>query len=591
MSDDSFTHDADRFDPAAAPDGVVIADAEARYAELCASMLWNGALTADRRRELAAAARGWGISDARADQIEQALLMAQQVPQHYEVADEDTNDLEKDAAPHTVAPLAISQDPRLLALQRRIELLEQQNHELERAYDKRTQRITALQGLVEQLQYALESTLDELDRTHRELEKRPRAEAAPTVRGTLSRSEPPPPPPPPPPLESEKRPSAAPPSMVAQRAPSPDHSVAQMRTGAYDDSASWDHEALVAGGQPARRDNPAELHARLRATPRDAQALRALFRALGRGEDLDRRWCIAHVLVFLGHAEDEERELHDAHARAGLVRPVRAVNDDEWRELLFHPDEDLLIGEILSAIAPAVLLGHVTSIRASIAPEVLEPATRVDPKSSTLQAVRCIAWAADFLGLKLPSLHVCPDFAGTADVVLNPTPCTRLGKLALRDRSTQELAFIAGRHLSWYRREHLLGKPQRSTRRLEDMFLAALMIGNPGLPMTPEIKKRVEPIARAIRPLLDGPAVEKLQHGFSRFVELGGRANLSRWFGSAEKTAACAGLLLANDLHAANAMLELEDRNGAKAALDELIVFFTAGRCSLLRKRIGIAVS
>ena len=49
--------------------------------------------------------------------------------------------------------------------------------------------------------------------------------------------------------------------------------------------------------------------------------------------------------------------------------------------------------------------------------------------------------------------------------------------------------------------------------------------------------------------------------------------------------------LLANDLRVAEHMLSLESPQKVTERLDELIVFFTAGRCSLLRKRVGIALS
>jgi hypothetical protein len=104
-------------------------------------------------------------------------------------------------------------------------------------------------------------------------------------------------------------------------------------------------------------------------------------------------------------------------------------------------------------------------------------------------------------------------------------------------------------------------------------------------------------LVRTITPLLDQDAVAALKKSFSRFVEQGGRTNLTEWYRAAERTAACAGLLLSNDLHAAQAVLDLEHAAAVEApentvfeAMDELLVFFTAGRCSLLRKRIGIAV-
>ncbi|HHH26795.1 MAG TPA: hypothetical protein ENK57_00370, partial [Polyangiaceae bacterium] len=241
-------------------------------------------------------------------------------------------------------------------------------------------------------------------------------------------------------------------------------------------------EAAPPGVTRRKRRNPADLHDALRVTPRDPDLLRALFSSLGRADDADRRWCVAHALVYLEVANDEERSLYDAHVTSGLVRPRRALDDGEWHDLLFHPEEELLTGQILAAIAPAVLLGRMTAIRNSISPELLAPEQQIDPSTSTLQAVRCLVWAAAILGLPTPPIFVVPEHDGGIDVVLNPRPTTRLGKRALSGRRSRELAFDAGRHLSWYRKEHLLGRPSRSIRRLEDSFLAALMIGNPGLP-------------------------------------------------------------------------------------------------------------
>jgi hypothetical protein len=271
---------------------------------------------------------------------------------------------------------------------------------------------------------------------------------------------------------------------------------------------------------------------------------------------------------------------------------VRAVNKDEWAELLMHPDEDRLTGEILSEVATAVLLGQLSALRREGVAGPSYPSEEADPSKSTVEAVRCLVWASAFLGLKTPPISIAPTDPGLVELVLSPKPSSRLGQLALAaDRSAAQLAFMAGRHLTWYRAEHIVGKLAGSTRHLEDVFLAALMLGNPGLPMTDEIKKRVEPIARTIAPLVDADAVGKLRGYFARFVEQGGRTNLAKWRRCADRTAAATGLLLANDLRAAEAVLRLEDESQLEERMNELIVFFSAGRCSILRKRIGIAIT
>ncbi len=588
MSDDSFTHDVRRFAPETAPGGVDIADAEARYADLFGALLWDGPITAAGRRRLEAAVAAWGLTAERAAQIEASLLAAESARDHFVNEDEDATleaSLEPPPDAGDIAPIAPSEHPGMRALQRRIGALEEHNDELLRENFRLSERNDAFETLVQQLQYALESTMDELDAVRRALAAQRDKPRADTSR------------PPPPPASSVQRVTGPPAPPSVPYAAGSQHGMPQPMptqpgyTVGPAPAVSFTHARLTPDVSVQQRHDPAEIHRRVRRAPRDPQLLRALYRSLGRSDDLDRRWCISHALAFLDEANSDERALYDKYASEHLVRPRRAVNDDEWRELLFHPAEDELTGEILSAIAPAVLLGQLTAIRASIAPELIDPALRVDPKQSTLQAVRCIDWAAAFLGLRVPALYACPAHDGMADIVLNPTPCTRLGKRALSRRTHKELAFIAGRHLSWYRPEHLLGNPNRSTRRLEAMFLAALMIGNPGLPLADDIRARVEPIANTIRPLLDATLVEKLQHCFGRFVEYGGRTNLGAWLRGADRTADCTGLFLCNDLWAARSMLAGEDPANADASIDDLICFVTADRYSMLRRRVGIAIN
>jgi hypothetical protein len=170
-------------------------------------------------------------------------------------------------------------------------------------------------------------------------------------------------------------------------------------------------------------------------------------------------------------------------------------------------------------------------------------------------------------------------------------PATRLGKKALSGRSPLELAFLGGRHLCWYREEHFVRLLVPSAADLEDLFLAALSIANAGIPLSAEIKQRVTPIAKAIEPVLEPAAIDRVRGHFLRFLEDGGRTNLHRWATAAEKTSARAGLLLANDLRAAHDVFELEDPRTVNARMDDLLVFSASDRYSNLRKQLGLAVA
>ncbi|MCL2778323.1 MAG: hypothetical protein FWD73_09990 [Polyangiaceae bacterium] len=337
-------------------------------------------------------------------------------------------------------------------------------------------------------------------------------------------------------------------------------------------------------------DDPAELARRVRHDPRDDVSLHALFRLAKKTGDVDRQWCVAQCLTFLGAANAEEAALFAKHKESVLIRPTASVTQDAWRRLLFHPEQEPLVGEIFAVVVSAVLLGRLSALRRDKQLVKLDAAKKQDPSTTTLHAVRSLHWAAAILGMPSPPLYADADYSGLVEMVPGVPPSSRIGAEALAGRSAAELAFVAGRHLAGYREEHFVKLLVPSARGLEDVFLAALSIGNPGLPMSAPIKQLVIPIAQAIEPILDAVAVDRLRGHFLRFVEEGGRTNLQRWSDAVTRTSARAGLLLANDLKAAHAVFALEDEAHANEKMDDLISFVVSDRYAKLRKQIGIAL-
>jgi hypothetical protein len=345
-----------------------------------------------------------------------------------------------------------------------------------------------------------------------------------------------------------------------------------------------------APGKAVPEDDPLELQRRLHHDPRDVDALRLLFRHYARKGDLDRKFCVSQALVFLGEANDDEKTCFAQYRNEGLIRPKSSLSRDGWSRLLFHPEQEVVIGDIFACVIPSVLLGRVSALRRDKALPKLDPARKQDPATSTLQSVRCFTWAAAILGMQAPALFADPELPGAVEMVPGIPPVSRLGKQALSGRSAAELAFLAGKHLAMYREEIFIRMLLGSIPDLEDIFLAALTIGNPGLPMAHQVKQRVVPIAAAISPILEPPVVDRIRGHFLRFVEEGGRTNLQRWAAAVDKTAARAGLLLCGDLRIAQGMLALESPAHADERMDDLLELVTSERYVKLRKQIGIAV-
>jgi len=336
-------------------------------------------------------------------------------------------------------------------------------------------------------------------------------------------------------------------------------------------------------------EDPEEIWRRVRRNPTSPEPLQQLYRIYSARGELDKRWCTAQALAALGAANAEQSALFAKHRSHTLIAPRGSVSTAAWHDLLFHPEEEPLTGQIFGLIAPAVLLGRVTALRRDGKLYLPDPALKQDPNNATITAVRAMPWAAAILGLACPAIYVEKDRdLGYAHIPSIP-PFSVIGKRVLTGLSQSDHAFLVGRHVAMYRQEHYIKVLFGAVADLEDLFLAALTIGSPGLPIADNLKQRVAPIAHAIEPLLDSTQVDALRGCFLRFAEEGGRTNLQRFSQSTDKTACRAGLLLCNDLETALGRLESEEGRLGELGRD-LVAFVTSDRYFKLRRQLGIAI-
>ena len=325
---------------------------------------------------------------------------------------------------------------------------------------------------------------------------------------------------------------------------------------------------------------------RLARDPRDTDSLHLVFDdAMARGNK-EEAFRYARVLAHLGAAKPAERAIFDAQKSTGPIRPSAAASSDAWRRLVFHPEEEPIVGDIFGVVVGAVLVGRVSALRRDKQLEAVDPKSLQDARESTIASVRSMGWAHAILGMPAPKLAVDPDRDTLAETVVALPPVIRLGGKMLSGRSPRELAFIAGYYAALMREEHYVRTLVPSAKGLEQIFLAALSIGNPGLPLAPHLKESVVPIAQAISPLLDTTQIDRLRGFLLRFVEEGGRTNLARWVTAMEKTCARAGFVLCDDFDAAKSGLTLLGV-AVEPTMDDLYAFSMSDRLDKLRKQLG----
>lgn len=333
--------------------------------------------------------------------------------------------------------------------------------------------------------------------------------------------------------------------------------------------------------------DPDEVWRRLRRNPTSSEGYHQLFRIHAARGDGDAAFRAAEVQVALGTASADERAVFERGRAQSLIAPRGSLSQAAFYDLLFHPEQELLTGQIFSLIAPAVLVGRVTSLRRDGKLRQPSATNRQDPTQATVTAVRAVPWAAAILGLACPNVFLEKDRDTGYEHLPGVPPCTAIGRRVLSGKTQLEHAFLVGRHLTWYRQELYVKTLFSAVPDLEDLFLAALTIGNPGLPIAEDMKRRVTPIAQAIQPLLDAQQLDSLRGCFLRFVEEGGRTNLQRWSAAADKTAARAGLLLCGDLNTALSLLESEEGRLGELGKD-LLWFSASDRYGKLRRQLGL---
>ncbi len=336
------------------------------------------------------------------------------------------------------------------------------------------------------------------------------------------------------------------------------------------------------------KEDPEQAWRRIRRDPTHPEALRDLYKIHTARGDSDAAWCVAQALVAVGQATAEETKFFEASRSHTLIAPKTSVTQSAWFELLAHPQQELVTGQIFAVIVPAVLLGRVTALRRDGKLHRASPDSKQDAASATVTAVRAVPWGAAFLGLPVPPIYLEKDRAVGYEHIPAVPPVTVIGNQVLSGRSQLEHAFLVGRHLTLYRAEHFVKTLFSAVPDLEDLFLAALTVGSPSLPIAEDMKRRVAPIAKAIEPVLEPQQTDALRGYFLRFVEDGGRTNLLRWSESVDKTACRAGLLLSNDLCTARDILRAEEGESGPMFKD-LIVFACGERYQRLRRQIGIS--
>jgi hypothetical protein len=316
-----------------------------------------------------------------------------------------------------------------------------------------------------------------------------------------------------------------------------------------------------------------------------------LFELHTRAGRTDQAWLCASALLALGAAEmDHELAADQMKATTSALKPSATLDDEAWRKLS-APGVDAEVGAVLEALLPAAVAMRVDELRTKKKLAPLDPEKK-QAKTSTVSAVRTFLWASQVLGVELPELYVLRDVPGGVAAVQGASPRTALGFDVTSGMGVPALAFLAARHLTYYRPSHYALVFYPTIGELSGLVLSAIKLARPKVAASKPIAQAAKRLGKELERL--GPAARsRLDAAVERLESRGGKLDLAAFARGVELTAQRAGLLLSGDLKIALSLVDAEERTVADvSAVDrrgELLASCASTAFSELRARLGVA--
>jgi tetratricopeptide (TPR) repeat protein len=357
------------------------------------------------------------------------------------------------------------------------------------------------------------------------------------------------------------------------------------------DSRALLAEMYLASGDEARAITQFERIAQV--APTRSSTYTRLFGLHRRAARTDQAWLAASVLVELGTADMDQQLFADQYRPDGPIRPTRSLDDAAWDDLLRAPGADDVVADVLRAIVATAVSTRVEELRQARQLLVLDPARR-QSAASTVSVVRSFHWAAQVLGLDTPDLYVMGDVPGGIAAVQAAAPTTALGPDVLRGLTTKDLAFVAGRHLTYFRPEHYCLVHYPTLTDLSVLFLGAVTLVLADLSPPANLQEAVVRKRRALARSASDEERRRLGAAVERLEARDGRVDLGAWIRNVELTAQRAGLLLCGDLAVSTARLRAEADTRAIAELTfeekrgDLLAFCASQKLSQARALLGV---
>jgi serine/threonine protein kinase/lipopolysaccharide biosynthesis regulator YciM len=328
----------------------------------------------------------------------------------------------------------------------------------------------------------------------------------------------------------------------------------------------------------------------LRKNPYRVESYKLLRRLYTESKKADPAWCLCQALTVLNLAEPDEERFYRRHRADNAAVAQATCNEDDWTDRLAHADLDPLLTRIFALIQPTIVRVRTPSLESLgyDAKYAIDTSLHPYPVSQTLY------YAQGVLGLAPPLVFQNPNDAGGLGFLHAHTPAVVLGRAAFEAQvTTQAMAFVAGRHLAYYRPGYYVRHLVPTGTGLKAWLFAAIKLCVPQFPIAGDIQGQVGEAMAAMSADFQGVQREKLASHVSKLLQAGGALDLKKWVGAIDLTADRAGMLLAHDLQVSTEVVRATEDGASipvKERLKELVLFSVSEEYFALRDKLQIRV-
>jgi hypothetical protein len=289
-------------------------------------------------------------------------------------------------------------------------------------------------------------------------------------------------------------------------------------------------------------------------------------------------------------AEPDEERFYRRH-KADNAAPAQAVLDEEdWVDRLAHGDADPLVTRIFAALQPTIIRARTQAIEAL----GYDPRYQIDLQQHPYPVSQTLYYVQGVLGFPAPPVFQNPNDPAGLGFLHAHTPSIVLGRAAFESVvPNQSLAFVAGRHLTYFRPGFYVRHLVPTGTGLKAWLFAAIKLCVPQFPVAPDLQGQVAEAIQLMSKDFQGVQKEILASTVSKLLQSGGAIDLKKWVAAIDLTADRAGFLVAHDLAvAAEVMRATEDAASvaAKERVKEIVLFSISEEYLELREKLQITV-